>query len=100
MILNQSRPYKISTADFGKEELSVWAFGGAERAGRYAAFLESLGRKESPVWVVDWLTEEQQEPPFLRQLFFGGVGSGSSFNGGRKLGFDDGAMGGVWGVPG
>ncbi len=89
---------KIPLAQFPEDELLRWLFGGPEAAARYGAFLDQAGLAESPLWLVDWRTPEQEKLPYLRQFFFGGVGTGSSFNGGRLLGNDDGAMGAVWGI--
>lgn len=88
---------RIAIGDLAAQDCVRWLLGGAGPAERYAAFLREQGREDVPLWLVDWLTPEQERLPYVRQLYFGGIGTGSSINGGRLLGHDDGSMGPVWG---
>ncbi|MBD3321863.1 MAG: hypothetical protein GF350_12275 [Chitinivibrionales bacterium] len=92
----QTKSFRIPVERFDKEELTLWLFDGPLKARAYGEFLAKSGIRESPVWLVEWLVPDPARKPFIRQLFFGALKFGSSINGGRRLGFDDGLMGGVW----
>ncbi|MBD3346780.1 MAG: hypothetical protein GF401_17120 [Chitinivibrionales bacterium] len=100
LIVPETKSFRIPADRFDKSELALWVFGGPEQARAYGEFLSQSKINESPVWLVEWLIPDLSRKPFIRQLFFGALEFGSSINGGRRLGFDDGLQGGVWGVKG
>ncbi len=69
---------EIPTNRFGDEELTRFVFGGEREAQQYGEFLKETGVKSMPVWAVDseWVNAKSQ--PFVRQLWFGGLGDGGS----------------------
>ncbi len=96
--LDRQTSWRVPCREFAQVSLLCWLFGGPERASAYGDYLLSAGIDKTPVWLVDWLKQDNSRPAFLRQLYFGNIPQGSSINGGRRLGFDDGAMSRTWGI--
>ncbi|MBD3422419.1 MAG: hypothetical protein GF398_20080 [Chitinivibrionales bacterium] len=90
--------FRIPAGEFTDHDLMRFLFRSKALAKSYGEFLLDAGITESPIWLLDWLEPFRYRKPIIRQLYFGNVPQGSSVNGGRRLGFDDGAMGGTWGL--
>jgi hypothetical protein len=86
----------IPTNKFAAHDLTVWLYGGAQTAQEYGAFLRKQRIFSSMVWLVDWLNPDPGRKPFIRQLVMNG--RNGDINGGRRFGWDDGHMGGIWGI--
>ena len=78
---------EISTKKFNKEALTIWAFGNGDnrKAQKYGDFLLNAGIKSMPVYPVEKNYADNQNSPFARQLWFGGLGGRSVLDGGRGL---------------
>jgi hypothetical protein len=88
--------FVIPTNTFAENELTRWLYGSATLAEQYGEFLFKQRIFSCMGWLVDWLDPDASRPPFIRQLVMNG--SKGDINGGRRFGWDDGHMGGTWGV--
>ncbi len=65
--------FEIPTNRFGEEGLTVFLFGGEQKARRYGEFLAKEGVYEMPVNPLDKSYVYTHDRPFARQLYFGGA---------------------------
>ncbi len=87
--------FTIPTIKFSQYDLTLWLYG-KETAQAYGEFLHAQRKFTAMVWLVDWLDPNPSRKPFIRQLVMNG--SNGDINGGRRFGWDDGHMGGTWGI--
>jgi len=75
----------IPTKRFNENDLTVWAFGAGDskKAQAYGDFLKDSEINSMPVWAVDNDYVKKQNSPFVRQLWFGRLGSRSGLVGGN-----------------
>lgn len=81
----------IPTGRFGANDLTAYAFG--DVAEEYGLFLREAGVINMPVYAVSKHYVDSQIQPFVRQIFFRGLGERSGLSCGRYL-----DMGGLCGI--
>lgn len=86
----------IPTNTFAENELTLWLYRTPALAKEYGDFLYKRRIFSCMVWLVDWLNPDTKRAPFIRQLCTNG--NNGDINGGRRFGWDDGHMGGTWGI--
>ncbi|MBA7625468.1 hypothetical protein ES703_32898 [subsurface metagenome] len=64
--------------------MTVYAFGGEKEAKVYGEFLDDVGIKKIPVWVVNKDYIHKQGYPFARQMWLGGLTFESELGGNRR----------------
>jgi len=90
----KTESYEIPIKKFAKDSLAQFLF--KDTAADYAAFLQNVGIKEVPVWLVGAEHQKEQKKPFARALWFPDLGLWSGLlGGGRDLGYGFGGARGV-----
>lgn len=79
------RAIVIRTNRFDSEALTVYAFGGEKKAKAYGEFLHDAGIKKMPVYAEDKDYVNEQNKPFVRQLWFGLLSRKSALDGRHML---------------
>jgi len=85
--------FKIGNYKAGN--LTIWAFGGEKEAKAYGEFLRRSGIKEMQVHAVNKDDVNKKNKPFVRQLYFRGLGTDSTLSGDWSLGPQDNELRGI-----